>query len=152
MKLAEALILRSDLQKRITQLKVRLMRNTKVQEGDQPSEDPVILLKELDQLLRELEILIRKINKTNSTTSFHDDVTLSDVLAKRDVLGWRREILSEAVDSASIKQDRYSKSEVKFYSTIEVPQVQREINQLSKEYRELDTKIQELNWKTDLMD
>ena len=38
MKLAEALILRSDLQKRIEQLRVRLNNNAKVQENDEPSE------------------------------------------------------------------------------------------------------------------
>ena len=48
MKLAEALNLRADLQKRIAALKDRLIRNAKVQEGDTPSEDPVMLLKELD--------------------------------------------------------------------------------------------------------
>jgi len=31
-------------------------------------------------------------------------------------------------------------------------QVQKEIDRLSKEYRELDTRIQELNWKTDVME
>ena len=40
MKLAEALILRADLQKRIDQLRVRLNNNAKVQENDEPSEKP----------------------------------------------------------------------------------------------------------------
>ena len=150
MKLAEALILRSDLQKRIEQLKVRLNRNVKVQEGDTPAEDPIEILKELDQLLTELESIIRKINYTNSLTSFSDEMRLSDALTKRDILGMRREILSEAANYASIRQDRYSKSEVKFFATINVSQIQKEIDKLSKEYRELDTKIQELNWKTDV--
>lgn len=152
MKLAEALILRADLQKRMEQLKIRLLRNTKVQEDDTPAEDPNLLLQELDQLLQELESLIQKINRTNSQTAFDKDLTLSDALAKRDILGMRRNILSEAANSASIKQDRYSKSEIKFYSTIDVSQVQREIDRLSKAYRELDTRIQELNWKTELLD
>ena len=42
MKLAEALILRADCQRHIEQLKQRLLRNVKVQEGDKPSEDPKI--------------------------------------------------------------------------------------------------------------
>ena len=37
MKLAEALSLRKDLQARIEQLKVRLLNNIKVQEGEQPT-------------------------------------------------------------------------------------------------------------------
>jgi len=152
MKLAEALILRSDLQKRIEQLKVRLNRNVKVQEGDAPAENPVELFKELDQLLAELEIIIQKINKTNSATPFTADMKLSDALTKRDILGMRREILSEAVNAASIKQDRYSKSEVKFFSTINIAQVQKEVDKISKEFRELDTRIQEMNWRTDLIE
>jgi hypothetical protein len=48
MKLAEALNLRADIQIRNSQLKERLVANSKVQEGDKPSENPTSLLKELD--------------------------------------------------------------------------------------------------------
>ncbi|WP_298058836.1 DIP1984 family protein, partial [uncultured Campylobacter sp.] len=58
MKLAEALILRVDIQKRIEQLKSRLADNAKVQEGEKPSEEPKALLAELDALTSELERLI----------------------------------------------------------------------------------------------
>ena len=47
MKLAEALNQRADLQKRIAQLRERLSNNVKVQEGDQPAENPEDLFKEL---------------------------------------------------------------------------------------------------------
>jgi len=43
MKLAEALILRADIQKRIEQLKSRLADNAKGQEGENPSEEPKAL-------------------------------------------------------------------------------------------------------------
>jgi hypothetical protein len=52
MKLAEALILRADLQKRIEQLKQRILNNVMVQEGDEPAEDPSQLLRELDALIQ----------------------------------------------------------------------------------------------------
>lgn len=42
MNLAEALILRADCQKRIAQLKARLLTNAKIQEGDAPAETPCI--------------------------------------------------------------------------------------------------------------
>ena len=58
MKLAQALILRADTQKRIEQLKVRLLSNAKTQENESPSEDPKLLLKELDKLTSELFRLI----------------------------------------------------------------------------------------------
>lgn len=44
MKLAEVLILRADCQKRIDQLRQRLLRSAKVQEGEQPPENPQQLL------------------------------------------------------------------------------------------------------------
>lgn len=68
MKLAEALNLRADLQKRIAQLKLRLLANAKVQEGDTPAEDPTLLLQELDSYTAQLEMLIRQINKANNST------------------------------------------------------------------------------------
>ena len=40
MKIAEALALRADLQRRLEQLKQRLFNNARVQEGDQPAEPP----------------------------------------------------------------------------------------------------------------
>ena len=86
MKLAEALNLRADLQKRIAALKDRLIRNAKVQEGDTPSEDPVMLLKELDNNIIELEKLIKAINKTNSSTYIENE-SIADIIAKRDAIG-----------------------------------------------------------------
>ena len=66
MKLAEALQERSDLQKRISQLERRLRDNARVQEGEKPAEDPVGLLRELDESVSRFEYLISAINKTNS--------------------------------------------------------------------------------------
>ena len=70
MKLAEALILRADIQKRIEQIKSRLFNNVLTQEGESPSEDPNILLKEVNLLQDELTTLIKKINRTNNNTYF----------------------------------------------------------------------------------
>jgi len=66
MKIAEALILRADIQKRIAQLKTRLNNNAKVQEHEEPTENPQLLLTELDNLISQLNDLIIKINKTNT--------------------------------------------------------------------------------------
>lgn len=50
MKLAEALILRADAQKRLSELKKRLLDNAKVQEGDQPAEKPADLIQQMEEL------------------------------------------------------------------------------------------------------
>jgi hypothetical protein len=56
------------------------------------------------------------------------------------------------VETAAYRQERYSLSEIKFVSTVNVALIQAKVNQLSRQYRELDTKIQEANWKTELLD
>ncbi|WP_101474304.1 MULTISPECIES: DIP1984 family protein [Fusobacterium] len=149
MKLAEALNLRADLKIRIKQLKERLIANSKVQEGDVPSENPEELLKELKGNLEQLEDLIKKINMTNSSTVV-DGETLTDLIAKRDVLTMEISIKREFLASASEKINRYSNNEIKILSTIDVGKKQKEIDKLSKKLRELDTKIQGLNWTTEL--
>ena len=63
MKLAEALILRADCQKRFAQLQSRLVGNAKIQEGDQPAEHPNELIKELEGVAAELVNLIKRINQ-----------------------------------------------------------------------------------------
>lgn len=68
MKLAEALQLRSDLQKRMEQLASRLYDNATVQEGESPAEDPVVLLEEYEGCARQLEDLMARINRTNCET------------------------------------------------------------------------------------
>ena len=150
MKLAEALILRADLQKRIEQLKNRLKNNVMVQEGDEPSEDPEMLLKEFEDCQLELTDIIKRINKTNNETMFNEKWTLADALTERDGLWEKRLVLSHVAEVASIKQDRYSRTEIKYISTVNVKELQKEIDKLSKEYREFDTKIQGLNWTIDL--
>lgn len=81
MKLANALSLRSELQTRIRQLESRLDNNALVQEGESPAEDPMELLRELEEDYAQLEELIARINRTNSTTEAGEGRTLSDLLA-----------------------------------------------------------------------
>lgn len=152
MKLAEALILRADCQKRFAQLRVRIARSAKVQEGDKPPENPKELIKEMERVSAELLDLIGRINKTNSLTEYGKGKTLSDALAERDVLALRRNVYSELAQAAAVTQDRYSKSEVKFKSTVNVAEVQKRVDALAKVYREMDSRIQEINWKTELLD
>lgn len=152
MKLAEALILRADYQKRLQQLKARLIQNAKVQEGDQPSENPAALLTELEQVASDLTYIIQQINRTNSATDLKTGITLSDALATRDVLKLRIATYRELAQAATVSQNRYSKSEVRFESTVDVAAIQRQADQLSKELRELDTSIQAANWLTDLLE
>ena len=151
MKLAQALILRADTQKRIEQLKVRLLSNAKTQENEKPSEDPKLLLKELDKLTSELFTLICSINLTNSSAKF-DGMSLTEMIAKKDALVLKANVLRECATCASQKVDLYSNSEIKILSTVDVAALQKQVDALSKEIRELEMKLQEANWAVDLVE
>jgi len=151
MKLAQALILRADTQKRLEQLKGRLLDNAKMQENERPSEDPKLLLKELDRLSDELFRLILAINLTNSSAKF-EGVSLTEMIAQKDTLSQKASVLREFAKSASQKVDLYSNSEIKILSSVDVAMLQKQIDELSKEIRELDIKLQEANWQVDLIE
>lgn len=150
MKLATALSERADLQKRIADLGNRLKMNAKVQDGEAPSEDPKVLLDELNKDFARLEELMARINHTNNVTK-SGDVTLTDLIAKRDCLTERIKIMRTFLDCASEKVTRYSKTEIKIKSTVPVTELQKEVDKLSKELRETDETIQGINWTTELI-
>lgn len=150
MKLAEALHLRADLQKRIAQTRERLKLNSKVQEGDTPSEDPEVLLEELNRDTERLQQLIAQINLTNSKIE-SEGVTLTEMIAKKDVLSLKTSILREFLQEASEKIERYSNKEIRILSTVDVQKLQKEVDQMSQELRILDVKLQSLNWSVDLI-
>ena len=96
--------------------------------------------------------LIRRINRTNSTTSFVEGSSLADALAERDVLLLRRGVYNDLATFASVRQDRITRSEVKYIAAVDVSETRKRADELAKNYRELDARIQELNWKTELVD
>jgi hypothetical protein len=122
-----------------------------VQEGETPAEHPDFLFNELTKVIEEQTSWVKKINKTNALTRFDANRSLADALAERDMLMQKRNMMNEILESATIKQDRYSRSEVKFYRTIEVNEVQKQLDELSKLHRELDLKIQEKNWTVEVI-
>jgi len=151
MKIAEALALRADLQRRLDQLKQRLVRNARIQEGDVPEEEPAELQSAVEKSAQELTLLIQRINRTNAASQFGAG-TLADALAERDVLKIRYNTYRELANAASTSQGRTTRSEVKFISTVNVAAIQRKADDLAREYRELDTRIQEADWLTALLE
>jgi hypothetical protein len=123
MKLAEALILRADQQRRIEQLKQRLLRSATVQEGDKPAEEPTELIAELNRAAGDLVQLIQRINRTNVATELEPGVTIADAIAMRDSWRLKDAIYRELAQTATVTQDRYTKSEVKFKSSVNVAEL-----------------------------
>ncbi|MBR1749544.1 MAG: DIP1984 family protein [Ruminococcus sp.] len=151
MKLAEALNLRADLQRRVEQLRHRLINNAKVQEGLSPSEDPDELMKELDDDISQLTDLIGRINKTNACVCDENGRSITEIIASKDTLMLKISVYRDFLDNASKKVDRYSKSEIRIDSTVNVRELQKMVDDDSKRLRELDTALQQLNWTTELM-
>ena len=151
MKLANALSQRSELQERIRQLEYRLQNNAKVQEGETPAEDPMELLRELEEDYAKLEQFIAAINRTNSSTLV-DGIPLSNLLARRDCWKKKLQSLRDFLDCASELAPRRTVGEIKIRSTVNVRAMQKELDRQSKALRELDEKIQEANWTTELME
>jgi hypothetical protein len=149
MKLAEALSTRADLQKRIAQLKGRLNDSSKVQEGDIPIEEPKELFKELDNNLDQLEYLIYRINVTNMHT-MHNGVTLTKLIATKDVLTLRVSLLRDVLKHAVEREERYGRQEIKYIRTIDAAELRRDVDSYSQQLRKLDMLIQSLNWAIEL--
>lgn len=152
MKLAEALTLRADAARRVEQLRARIVANSRYQEGDEPDEDPVALLAEADQVLDELESLIRRINRTNAATPLGDG-TLTDALARRDVLRTRHGVLSAAAGNDSVAyRGRQLRSELRWLSAVPVAELRTRADEVARQIRAIDVDIQRTNWEVDLLD
>ena len=150
MKLAEALTIRKDLQTKISRIRERLNANARVQDGLEPNEDPKVLLELLGQTTKEMIDVICRINLTNTMTII-DGTRLGDMIVKRDMDTRKISVLRDFLNNASNLTDRYSKTEILIRSTVNVEEMQRELDRKSKEVRELDVKIQQANWTTDLL-
>ena len=151
MKLAEALIERAEIQKKNGQLINRIKDNTKVQEGELPSEKPEELIATYEENMARFLELVQRINKTNCETPFDEKRSIADAIALRDCLGAKIRAYREFYESTTIRVDRYSQKEIKIVRCIDAQELQSQIDRLSKEYREIDTKLQGINWTVDLL-
>jgi hypothetical protein len=154
MKLAEALALRADAARRAEQLRARVAGSARYQEGEAPAEDAAALLAEAGEVLGQLESLIRRINRTNAATPVEGG-TLTDALARRDVLRLRHSVVTSAADAAAGEGQRgfrQLRSELKMIPALPVADLRRQADDLARQLREVDTLIQRTNWEADLLD
>lgn len=150
MKLAEALLLRSEYQKKIENIQSRIMGNLKVQENDTPHENPEALLKEAFKLNEQLCMLVKRINGRNNVVKLPNGQLLSEALADRDMLMKKRNLLAAIAANANERDYRLTHAEIKMYVTLPIGKLQKQIDDLSRSFRELDTQIQAINWMVDL--
>jgi hypothetical protein len=150
MKLAEALNIRSDMNRRLQELRERILRNAKYQEGDSPSEDPTALISEYELLNNSYMDLVIRINQTNNTIALSNGKDMVYALAQREILKQKHSTYRALAAEATPKQDRYSKKEIKFLSAVDVRDIQLKADGMAKDLRELDSLVQQANWNNDL--
>ena len=68
----------------------------------------------------------------------------------KDVLTMRISTLRSVFDTASSGQDRYSRSEIKMVTVVDVKALSKQIDEYSAQLRKLDIEIQALNFQTEL--
>ena len=152
MKLAEALLLRSDQQKKLASLKQRINANVLVQDGDEPSEDPNELLKQVFALTQESQKLVFTIHQTNALAKLNDGRSLLALLTQRDELVERHKVLTSAISNTNREPDRYSSREIKWRKVIPVSSLQKQADDISAKLRDLNVLIQANNWQIDLIE
>ena len=102
-------------------------------------------------MLERLTYLIAQINRTNCETMI-DGQTLTEMIARKDTLSLKVHLYKEIVNVASQASYRTRNTEIKIKPAISVVDWQAEIDRMAKELRLLDNKLQETNWKTDLIE
>lgn len=153
MKLAEALLERKRIKEEIHALRIRVVADARVQEGDKPSEDPAELMSRITDLTNRLEKITAAINFTNIRTVLPDGHTLMEAIAARDMLKLRHEIAKELADAAcGSREYRATRSEIKFLPSVDVAEWRRRADEYARAYRELDAAIQAVNWSAELVE
>jgi hypothetical protein len=155
-KLGEALALRADAARRVDQLRARIVASARFQEGEEPAEDAQALLLEVGAVLDEFEELVRRINRTNAATRMGPEGTITDTLARRDTLRARHSVVTAAADAAvgksQIGMGRQLRSELKMIPALPVTQLRAQADDLARQIRALDVRIQQSNWEFDLIE
>jgi len=153
MKLAEALVLRAEITRRIEHLRGRIVGNARYQEGEEPAEDATRLLAQVSLACAELESLIRQIDRTNASARLGAG-PITDAIARRDVLMLRHTVITAAADAAGPERglSRQLRSELTFISALSVADLRAQADDVAQRIRELDAEIQRTNWEVDLLD
>ena len=77
-------------------------------------------------------------------------MSLADALVTRDILKSRRKIYDNLSKAAQIQDQRYSRKEIRFVTTIDVEKIINVADDVSKAIRIIDSKIQAKNWEIEV--
>ena len=150
MKLAEALLLRRDLNNRLFQLRNEISSSVLVQEGDTLDRSITELFKEYDEINQQYSELVVAINRKNATAALADSaLLLMEALEQREQLRRKHALLTQALDETKAAP-RMGRNEIRLVRTIDTKTLTEQLNTTAKQLRELDGKIQQTNWLVDL--
>lgn len=150
MKLAEALSERSRLINNFHQLRDRFRDNMKVVEGEEPTEYPKELVKELQDTTEQLKRLIYNINVTNTRTLV-DGKSITEMLAERDAVSKQVGVLDSALDDLTERTVR-SRSDIRIVRTVDPVEFRKIHDSVASHLRKLDLRIQSVSWNVDLIE
>ena len=151
MKLAEALMERKAIKGKMEELKKRIYQNAQIQEGDSSIENPEELIRELKEEIEKFEQLVIRINITNMTAKLSNGMTLMEAIVKKDMLNYNHMVHINLADKATPSSARYSNREIKSIPNVDINEIRKKADEIAKEYRMLDCKIQEANWIVELV-
>ena len=150
MKLAEALLLRRDLNNRLFQLRNEISSSVLVQEGDTLDRSITELFKEYDEINQQYSELVVAINRKNAAASLADSaLLLMEALEQREQLRRKHALLTQALEETKAAP-RMGRNEIRLVRTIDTKTLTEQLNATAKQLRELDGKIQQTNWLVDL--
>lgn len=154
MKLAEALMLRADMQQKLAKLRERIAKCAVIDKGDKPAEDPEVLLRQALGITDELRSLIVRINATNSRVKMKGKEgggrTLMEAIAQREAWSANHKTLQAAIAALDTKLEPYSMREIKRVAVLDAAKLHKQADDLAKKVRELNVVIQETNWQHEL--
>jgi hypothetical protein len=154
MKLGAALSERARLQRKLSELRIRINANVTTQEGLDSAEDPNELLNEVVAIHLDLAHLIARINLANATNFLPADEhgwSITEALAERDRLAGLVSTFTMAADAAQKgPQDRWMRTELATVRKVDVRQLRKSADQSAALLRKLDEALQAANWSIEL--
>ena len=109
-------------------------------------------LQERADLNRNIEQLKNRLSSNALVQEGEQPVECPENLKQKDALSLKLHVYRDVVYAGSQISYRARNTEIKIRSAFSVADWQKEIDRMSKELRRLDNRLQESNWKTDLVE
>ena len=110
------------------------------------------MLKQGFVLIKELQEMVVRINKTNLHAKTEVGLSITEAMAKRDQMSRQHKFLIYMISQASSDNDYYSNREIRWNRTVDVAGLQKQADDIAKKMRELNAAIQQTNWNADLIE